>query len=68
MMALSLCGRLNEIEALLDGIGRLNGVRIAPGRRESWTDGDCTICVLADVNPDVLKRERLRMVEMEAEP
>ena len=68
MMVISFCGRLSEIDALLDGIACLNGVRIAPERLESWTDGDCTISVLADIDPDVLKRESMRLVETEAEP
>lgn len=68
MMVMSFCGPIAEINALLNAVNSLEGVRIAPGRFESWTDGTITISVMADVNVDVLTTAELRSIEREAEP
>ena len=65
---MSFCGPIAEINALLNAVNSLDGVRIAPGRFESWTDGTITISVMADVNVDVLTTAELRSIEREAEP
>lgn len=55
MIVVSFCGPIAEIDALLNAVNCLNGVRIAPGRFESWTDGTITIAVMADVDADAMK-------------
>lgn len=68
MIVLSSCGPIAEINALLNAVNSLEGVRIAPGRFESWTDGTITVSVMADVNVNVLTTAELRSIEREAEP
>lgn len=68
MIVMSFCGPLSQIDALLNAVSCLSGVRIAPGRVESWTDGTITISVLAEVDTDAMKRAELRSIEQEAEP
>ena len=68
MIVMSLCGPLAQIDALLNAVNCLSGVRIAPGRLESWTDGEITVSVLAEVDTDAIKRAELRSIEQEAEP
>ncbi len=68
MIVVSFCGPIAEIDALLNAVNCLNGVRIAPGRFESWTDGTITIAVMADVDADAMKKAELRSIEKEAEP
>ena len=67
-MVMSFCGPIAEINALLNAVNSLEGVRIAPGRFESWTDGTITVSVMADVNVDILTTAELRSIEREAEP
>lgn len=68
MIVISCCGPIAEINAILNAVNSLDGVRIAPGRFESWTDGTITVAVMADVNVDVLTTAELRSIEREAEP
>lgn len=68
MIVMSLCGPLAQINALLNAVSYLSGVRIAPGRLESWTDGEITVSVLVEVDTGVMKRAELRSIEQEAEP
>ena len=68
VMVLSVCGPISDIDLLLEGIGLLNGVRIAPNRCESWTDGEITVSVLVSIDADLMRRDCMRAIESETEP